>query len=60
MLQEAYRHHKAVAAWGTGVQALEEAGIDLAAPGVVTGPKAVKAFHEQVVTALAWHRHWDR
>ncbi len=60
MLQEAYRHHKAVAAWGTGAQELANAGIDLAAPGVVTGPKAVKSFHDQVVTALAWHRHWDR
>ena len=40
LLQEAYRHLKAVGAWGTGVDVLRAAGIDPEAPGVLTGKKA--------------------
>ena len=40
MLQEAFRHLKAVGAWGDGVEVLATAGIDPDAPGVLTGKKA--------------------
>ncbi|QXC60879.1 catalase [Aquihabitans sp. G128] len=60
MVQEAYRHHKAVGAIGDAVAVLEVVGIDPEAPGVVTGPSAAKAFTKALVTAVGWHRHWDR
>jgi len=60
MLQEAYRHHKTLAAWGSGIDALTGALIDVEAAGVITQPKAGKAFTDGVVDALGWHRHWDR
>jgi catalase len=60
MLQEAYRHHKTLAAWGSGIDALTAASIDVRAAGVITQPKATKAFTDSVIDALGWHRHWDR
>ncbi len=60
MLQEAYRHHKTLAAWGSGVDALTAAAIEMESPGVVTGERAVKGFNDKVIDALGWHRHWDR
>ena len=51
-----FRHLKAVGAWGTGVQALDTAGIDPEAPGVLTGKKA----DTKLVAALGMHRAWDR
>ena len=60
MLQEAYRHHKTVAAWGTGTDALAAASIDPTANGVVTGDKVAKGFNTALVDAIGWHRHWAR
>ena len=60
MLQEAYRHHKTVAAWGTGTDALAAASIDPTANGVVTGDKVAKGFTTALVDAIGWHRHWAR
>ncbi len=60
MVQEAYRHHKTLAAWGSGVEALLEAGVGEEAAGVVTGPKVAKPFNDALVEALGWHRHWER
>ncbi len=60
MVQEAYRHHKAIGAIGAGAQVLEEAGVLADAPGVVVAPTAVKRFTQDLVTAIGWHRHWDR
>jgi catalase len=60
MLQEAYRHHKTVGAWGAGTEALTVAGIDEGADGVVTAAKSNKAFTDGVLEALGWHRHWQR
>jgi len=60
MLQDAYRHHKTLAAWGSGVDALVAAMIDVDAAGVVTGDRAAKAFAGSLVEALGWHRHWER
>ncbi len=60
MLQEAYRHHKTVAAWGSGVETLSATGIPMASVGVVTAERAAKAFNDAVISALGWHRHWER
>jgi len=60
LLQEAYRHCKAIGAWGDGATILEAAGIALDDPGVVVGDSAVKAFNESLLAALGLHRAWDR
>ena len=60
MVQDAYRHGKTVAGWGTGVDRLAEAAIPAEGPGVVTGSRATKSFTGALTGALAWHRHWDR
>ncbi|AXX29905.1 Catalase [Actinosynnema pretiosum subsp. pretiosum] len=59
LLQEAFRHAKAIGAWGGGVAALEAAGVPVDAVGVVTGdsPSAVLG---SVVDLLGEHRVWDR
>jgi len=58
LLQESFRHAKAIGAWGAGVAALEAAGI-AGAPGVVTGDVPADVFAE-VHTALGAHRVWER
>jgi catalase len=60
LLQEAYRHCKALAAWGDGDAILAGAGIDLDAPGVDVGSSVDKAFIATLVTALGLHRAWAR
>jgi catalase len=59
-LQEAFRHHKTIAAWGTGTQVLEAAGITAGLPGIVTGARTGSGFARALVTAIGWHRHWAR
>ncbi|HTW13485.1 MAG TPA: catalase [Nocardioides sp.] len=58
LLDEGFRHAKAIGAWGAGVPALDALGI-AGAPGVVTGDDAAAVLAE-VQTALAAHRVWDR
>jgi catalase len=58
LLEECFRHAKAVGAWGAGVTALETVGIDGAA-GVVTGDDPVAVFAE-LHTTLGAHRVWER
>jgi len=60
MLQEAYRHHKTIAGWGSGAARVAEAGIAEGAAGIIVAEKAAKPFTDQVVGELARHRHWDR
>ena len=60
LLQEAFRHLKAVGAWGDGVEVLRAAGIDPEAPGVLTGKKASAKLAAAAVAALGMHRAWDR
>src|SRR3984957_12255080 len=60
LLQEAFRHCKAVAAWGDGTAILEAAGITADAPGVVTSDAAGKSFTDQLAAAVGLHRAWDR
>jgi catalase len=60
LLQEAFRHAKALGAWGDGSAVLEAAGIALDGPGILVGPSVTKAFTDQLVAALGLHRVWDR
>jgi catalase len=60
LLQEAYRHCKAVATWGDGVQILKSAGIGDDVAGVVVGDGVNKAFTTELIAALGRHRAWDR
>lgn len=60
LVQEAYRHHKAIAAIGVGAALLDAAGIDADAAGVVVDTSAAKRFTKALVDAVGWHRHWDR
>jgi catalase len=60
MLQEALRHCKALGAWGTGIAALEGAGISTDVPGIITDPAMAKAFIDNVVAAIGVHRAWER
>jgi catalase len=60
LLQEAYRHCKALGAWGNGSAVLEGAGITLSRDGIVTGKVVGKAFTDQLVAAIGLHRAWAR
>ncbi|MFC0508999.1 catalase [Micromonospora costi] len=58
LVEEAWRHAKAIGAWGAGVTALEEAGV-AGTLGVVTGGSGTDAF-DGVQRLMAAHRVWDR
>ena len=58
LLEECFRHAKAIGAWGSGVAALEAAGVP-DSPGVVTGDDPATVFAE-LHTALGAHRVWER
>ncbi|WNV85927.1 catalase [Umezawaea sp. Da 62-37] len=60
LLQEAFRHCKALGAWGDGAAVLEAAGIDTSAAGVVLGDSVAKPYTTALLTALGKHRAWDR
>jgi catalase len=60
MLQEAFRHLKAIGAWGDGVEVLADAGIEPDYPGVLVGKKANAKLAAGLVAALGLHRAWDR
>ncbi len=60
LLQEAFRHGKAIAAWGTGEQVLLDAGVDLTAPGIVTADKPSAAFVADLLRHVGLHRAWGR
>ncbi|MGW6441716.1 catalase [Lentzea sp. NPDC055074] len=57
MLQECFRHAKAIGAWGTGRATVEAAGC--AGPGVVLDDDPSKVLAD-VTTLLGAHRVWDR
>ena len=59
LLTEAYRHAKAIGAWGSGARALSAAGCDTEAPGIVVhdDPQVVLT---QVVDLMGEHRVWKR
>ncbi len=60
LLQEAFRHCKALAAWGDGTQALVAAGIELDAPGVLVADGVNRSFTDSLAKAVGLHRVWDR
>ena len=59
MLQEAYRHAKAIGGWDGAETALQEAGIAPDAPGIVIGTDG-GAVLRQITDLLGSHRVWDR
>ncbi|EXG81709.1 catalase [Cryptosporangium arvum] len=59
LLLEAFRHAKAIGAWGDGAKVLAGAGI-APGPGVLLGDAPDKEFVAGLVTALGLHRAWDR
>jgi catalase len=58
MIQECYRHAKAIGAWGSGRTALETAGC-ATGPGIVLEDDPSKAL-EKLTTLLGAHRVWER
>ncbi|MGX7678817.1 catalase [Jatrophihabitans sp. DSM 45814] len=60
LLQEAYRHCKALAAWGAGSQVLSACAIPLDAPGVLSAKSVAKTFNDDLFAAMGLHRAWDR
>jgi catalase len=59
LVNEAYRHAKALAAWGTGAQVLGAAGCPPEAPGVVLAAGPGEAV-EGLLPLLRKHRVWER
>ena len=59
LLEECWRHGKALGAWGDGVPVLDAVGVPLDGPGVVTdeSPDGVVA---EVLRLLGGHRVWSR
>ncbi len=60
LLQEAFRHCKALAAWGDGAEVLKAARISVRDPGVEVSKSVDKPFTAQLAAALGLHRVWDR
>jgi catalase len=60
LLQEAFRHCKALAAWGDGVSVLKAAKIPVKGPGIALADDVDKTFTATLATALGLHRAWDR
>ena len=59
MLSEAFRHAKAIGAWGPGIAALDAAGISAEAAGIAVGDNAA-ALIPMIHDMLATHRAWER
>jgi catalase len=60
LLQEAYRHCKTLGAWGDATGVLEDAGIAIGGPGIVTGDAVDRSFTAAVSAAVGMHRAWER
>ena len=60
LLQEAFRHCKAFAAWGDGAAVLKAARISAKDPGVAVAEDVDKAFISSLAAAMGLHRAWDR
>ncbi|SDZ42450.1 catalase [Micromonospora pattaloongensis] len=58
LVEEAWRHAKAIGAWGAGVTVLDGAGV-AGTPGVVAGDSATDVF-AAVQQLMAAHRVWER
>ena len=60
LLQEMFRHCKALGAWGTGAQVLTDAGVDIGAPGVLITEAVDRTMTRELIAAMGLHRAWDR
>ena len=60
LLQEAFRHRQAIAAWGDGGAVLKSARISSRDPGVEVAEEVDKAFTANLAAALGLHRVWGR
>ena len=60
LLQEAFRHCKAIAAWRDGGAVLKSARISSRDPGVKVAKEVDKAFTANLAAALGLHRVWNR
>ena len=60
LLQEAYRHCKAIGAWGDGAQMLAAAMVPTDAPGVHVHDSASADQRKELIAALGLHRSWER
>lgn len=60
LLQEAYRHCKAIGAWAGATAVLKAAGIPVKGPGLVVADELDKTFIADLTKALGLHRAWDR
>lgn len=58
LVEEAWRHAKAIGAWGAGAEVLRLTGV-AGSPGVVTGGSGAEAL-ESVQRLMAAHRVWER
>nr|WP_221374657.1 catalase [Actinoplanes polyasparticus] len=58
LIEEAWRHAKAIGAWGAGVTVLEQTGL-AGTPGVIAADSAATALTE-LQPLLAKHRVWQR
>ncbi|MFJ2506677.1 catalase [Arthrobacter citreus] len=58
LLTEAYRHSKALGAWGSGAGVLGASGIPEDAPGILV--ESPEEIVPGLVTLLSRHRVWDR
>jgi catalase len=58
-LGEAFRHYKTIGASGQGTDVLDLLSMTNA-PGVVTSGNGDTGFAKSLVTAIGWHRHWNR
>ncbi|WP_034263266.1 catalase [Actinospica robiniae] len=59
LLTEAWRHSKAIGAWGDGELALRATGIPGDAPGIVVGADGTTVL-SQISELMGTHRVWDR
>jgi len=59
LIQECFRHAKAVGAWGTGSAAIEAAGYTTADPGIVVDDDPNSVL-KQITALLGAHRVWER
>jgi len=60
LLQETFRHCKAMGAWGDGAAILQSAGISADSAGVLTADAVTKSLTQQLTAALGVHRAWER
>jgi catalase len=58
LVEECWRHAKAIGGWGPGGTVLQQAGVT-GTPGVVTGDSAADVF-AGVGRLMAAHRSWER